>query len=79
MKEACEVCGGAVEPQDAVRAELSVGEQMCPTPMTFHKACYERASVLWKPDPDSYCVTDPMFPETSEWTPRETSEHGAGL
>ncbi|MGH2767644.1 MAG: hypothetical protein ACRDIF_01630 [Actinomycetota bacterium] len=67
--ETCEVCGGDVT-GDAVRADLSIGEMMCPTPMTFHRACYEQASELWKPDPDSICQVDPEYPETQQWTPR---------
>lgn len=68
--ELCDVCGGPVTGVDAVRAELSVDQMMCPSPMTFHTACYEKASHLWKPDTDSVCVTDPEFPETQQWTPR---------
>ncbi|MGH9269279.1 MAG: hypothetical protein ACRD0D_14030 [Acidimicrobiales bacterium] len=63
----CDVCGDAVPPEDAHVAELSVSAAMCPTPMTFHKGCYEKASELWQPDPDSYCTVDPMFPETARW------------
>jgi hypothetical protein len=41
--------------------------------MNFHKECYEKASELWHPDPDSYCEVDPLFPETGQWTlPEET-------
>lgn len=63
----CDVCGGEVAPSEAVAAEMAAGELMCPTPMVFHPACYERACELWQPDPDSYCVTDPLFPETQQW------------
>ena len=66
--ELCDVCGGAVPAEEAVKAELSAADAMCPTPMTFHKACYEQASRIWQPDPDSYCTTDPDFPETQQWT-----------
>ena len=65
--EICEVCGLEVDPADAVRTEVSVGDMMCPTAMTFHRACHERASELWQPDADSYCTTDPEFPETQTW------------
>ena len=67
--ETCDVCGAPVPASEAVREEVSVGDMMCPTPMTFHPACYEKASALWQPNPDSYCVTDPEFPETQQWTP----------
>jgi hypothetical protein len=40
---------------------------MCPTAMTFHTACFEQASAMWEPDPDSYCTVDPLFPETGQW------------
>lgn len=64
----CDVCGQEVAEADAYRAELAVGDMMCPAPMLFHKACYEQASDMWKPDPDSYCTVDPEFPETGQWT-----------
>lgn len=50
-----------------VKAELVINNAICPTAMTFHAACYEQASVLWKPDPDSYCTVDDRFPETGQW------------
>lgn len=64
----CDVCGGEIRDEQPVRAELSIEEMMCPTPMTFHRACYEKASVLWQPDPDSICVVDPDYPQTQQWT-----------
>ncbi|MGH2704964.1 MAG: hypothetical protein ACRDJ4_07695 [Actinomycetota bacterium] len=70
--ETCDVCGGEIS-GDAIRAELSIEEMMCPTPMSFHPACYEQASVLWQPDTESICVVDPDYPETQTWTPRVTS------
>ncbi len=71
--ETCDVCGSEVAASELVREEVSVGDMMCPTPMTFHRACYEKASELWQPNPDSYCVTDPDFPETQQWTPADTT------
>lgn len=69
----CDVCGQDVPPEDAYRAELSAGPaSMCPTPMVFHHACYERAKHLWQPDPDASCAADPLFPETGQWTPAES-------
>ncbi len=69
--ELCELCAGDVAPEEAYRAELTVGETMCPTPMVFHPACYEKAAHLWQADEGSYCTTDPEFPETQQWTPAE--------
>lgn len=40
---------------------------MCPAPMAFHDECWQRASEMWRPDPDSYCEIDPLFPETAQW------------
>ena len=65
--ELCDVCGLNVSTEEAVRAELAPPELMCPTAMVFHPACYEQASEMWKPDPDSTCVVDTMFPETAQW------------
>lgn len=67
MSQSCDVCGVEVPPEDAHAEELSVAGAMCPTPMLFHKSCYERASAMWQPDPDSYCTVDPDFPETAQW------------
>lgn len=68
--EVCELCGGKVTAadKDARREDLSIGGAMCPTPMTFHAECYEKASEVWKPDEDSTCTVDPEFPETQRWT-----------
>ena len=67
----CDVCGRTVTAEDSVKAELSVAGAMCPSPMTFHRACYEQALAMWQPDPDSICVNDPDFPETKRWTQPE--------
>ncbi|MDP9388800.1 MAG: hypothetical protein M3Q48_13035 [Actinomycetota bacterium] len=64
----CDACGREVPPDQGHRAELSVGASMCPTPMAFHDECWEQASALWQPDPDSSCTVDPLFPETGQWT-----------
>lgn len=70
----CEVCGLDVEPDDLVAAEMSVAGAMCPTAMNFHAACYERASAMWQPDPDSICSVDNEFPETMQWTAQQASQ-----
>jgi hypothetical protein len=62
----CDVCGKPVASEDRYQAEVSCSQSMCPTSMTFHQACYEKASSLWQPD-DSYCGIDPDFPEMAEW------------
>lgn len=64
----CDVCARVVPEGEGVRAELSVAGAMCPSAMVFHQECYEQASELWQPDPDSYCAVDPDFPETGQWT-----------
>jgi hypothetical protein len=63
----CDVCGGEVAADEAVRAELMAGELMCPTPMVFHPACHQRAAEMWQPDPESSCVVDTEFPEAMQW------------
>lgn len=65
--ELCELCAEQVSPEDAYRAELSVGDLMCPTPMTFHRACYERAAEIWQPGDATMCGYDPDLPETGQW------------
>ncbi len=61
----CDVCGQEVPTGEEIQAEVSVEQLMCPTSMTFHPDCYERASALWQAD-DS-CSLDPDFPEMSAW------------
>jgi hypothetical protein len=68
VQEMCDVCGQAVPADDMVKAELTAAGAMCPSAMTFHTACYEKASSMWQPDPESYCTVDPLFPETGQWT-----------
>jgi len=68
LGEMCDACGQVVPPEVAVKAELTVSGAMCPSAMTFHPDCAEKASELWHPDPDSYCTYDPRFPETGQWT-----------
>lgn len=71
--EICEACSAPVDSADAYRAELTVGDMMCPSPMVFHRDCYEQAKHLWQPNPDSICVSDPEYPETQQWTPRPSA------
>lgn len=70
----CDVCGGEVPPEEAVTADLSAADAMCPSPMVLHKACRDQASAMWQPDPDSYCTVDPEFPETAQWTVPQDSQ-----
>ena len=74
VPEQCDVCGVPVPADEMVKTELSVAGAMCPTAMTFHKACYDQASAMWQPDPDSYCTVDPLFPETGQWVLPEDAE-----
>src|SRR5215210_2709484 len=77
--EQCDVCGQTVPSDDMVKTELTVAGAMCPTAMTFHTGCYEKASAMWQPDPESYCTADPLFPETGQWTlPEEARPAGRG-
>ena len=63
----CDVCGREVPEGTGHREEVSVSGAMCPAPMAFHDECWATASVMWQPDPDSYCEIDPLFPETAQW------------
>ena len=72
------MCGQDVPADDMVKSEFTVLGAMCPTAMTFHKACYEQAAYLWQPDPDSYCTVDPLFPETGQWVTPEEARQGQG-
>lgn len=64
----CDVCGHEVADEEAVASsDLAIGDLTCPTAMVLHPACYERASALWRPDPESTCLVDPNFPETQQW------------
>lgn len=65
--EVCEACGGEVRPDEAYRAELSVGDLMCPTSMTFHRECYPQASEVWESPPETTCTFDAEYPETQNW------------
>lgn len=66
--QTCEACGLEVAPDASVQAEMTFGEQaMCPTPMSFHPRCYERARDLWYEPAESLCSVDPEFPETGRW------------
>lgn len=67
LAEPCDVCGVDVAADEAVRAELTAGEMMCPTSMVFHPACHEEASRMWQPDPDSTCTFDVEYPQTQRW------------
>lgn len=67
LAEQCDVCGGDIDAEEVVRAELTVGGMMCPTAMVFHPVCHEVASSMWQPDPESYCTVDDRFPETGQW------------
>lgn len=40
---------------------------MCPTPMSFHPPCHERATEVWELPDEALCAVDPEFPETAHW------------
>ena len=42
----CDICGGGVLEEDQIDAALTLGGVMCPTPMTFHRSCYEAAQAM---------------------------------
>ncbi|HVM12701.1 MAG TPA: hypothetical protein VM287_00020 [Egibacteraceae bacterium] len=66
--QTCEACGLEVAPDEAVQAEMTFGEAaMCPTPMSFHPQCFERAGDVWFESGDSLCSVDPEYPETGRW------------
>ncbi|HVL99213.1 MAG TPA: hypothetical protein VM324_07975 [Egibacteraceae bacterium] len=67
--ETCEACGSEVAAAEAVRVEMAVEDLMCPTPMSFHRECYESADQVWGPPTgESLCAVDPEFPdETRRW------------
>lgn len=62
----CDICGQVVSPEEAVVADMSVSQSMCPTSMTLHPACHEAASDMWQHD-DTCQVGDPDFPEMDQW------------
>ena len=39
----CDICGGGVVEEEQIDTALTLGGTMCPTPMTFHRSCYEAA------------------------------------
>ena len=42
----CDICGGGVVEEEQIHAALTLGGTMCPTPMTFHRSCYEAAQAM---------------------------------
>lgn len=78
IAESCDVCGQDVPKDDMIKTEMTVAGAMCPTAMTFHTACYEKAAAMWQPEAgDSYCTVDPLFPETGKWVvPEEARPEG---
>ena len=64
----CDVCAQPVSEDDCFQTELTAQGATCPMMMSFHLACYERASSLWIPEgPDSPGRVDPLVPETAQW------------
>ncbi len=67
LTEMCDICGRDVDFRDAIRAEMTTDELMCPTSMTFHPACYEAAAAMWHVDGESMCTVDAEFREVGLW------------
>ena len=42
----CDICGGGVAEEEQIDTALTLGGVMCPTPMTFHRSCYEAAQAM---------------------------------
>lgn len=75
----CDVCGQPVPSDEAVRAEMSVSQMMCPTSMTFHPACHERARALWQDDETCSVAADVAdYPELAQWAVGPEAPSGAG-
>ena len=75
----CDVCGQPVAADEAVRAEMSVSQMMCPTSMTFHPACHERATALWQNDDTCSIDADVAdYPEMAQWAVGPESPAGTG-
>ncbi len=80
LRPTCDICGQDVSPEEAYNTELTAQGPTCPTAMTMHQACYQRASELWVPEAaDSTCTYDPLFPETGQWSQlQRAAEEAAG-
>jgi len=42
----CDVCGGGVSEDERTDAALTLADTMCPSPMTFHRSCFEGAQEM---------------------------------
>lgn len=63
------MCGQEVVADEAYRGDMMASELMCPTPMTLHQACFQKASGMWQlDDSDASCPYDPDYPETALFT-----------
>ncbi|MBW3644833.1 MAG: hypothetical protein KY441_04940 [Actinobacteria bacterium] len=75
----CDVCGQPVPADEAVRAEMSVSQMMCPTSMTFHPACHARATALWQNDDTCTLAADVAdYPEMAQWAVGRQGATGTG-
>jgi len=73
----CDICGQPVAAGEAVRGEMMTSELMCPTNMTLHQDCFEKAAVMWAVE-EPECGYDPRYPETAEWSANPGDEVAAG-
>ncbi|MGH9127330.1 MAG: hypothetical protein ACRDZ8_21810 [Acidimicrobiales bacterium] len=74
--EMCDICGQPLPADEAVRGEMMTSELMCPTHMTMHQDCFEKASVMWAPEVDE-CPYDSRYPETAAWSANPGDEVAA--
>lgn len=69
LGELCDICGQEVVAEEAYRGDMMASELMCPTPMTLHQTCFQKASGMWQlDDSDASCAYDPDYPETALFT-----------
>lgn len=59
----CDICGGGVLEEEQVDAALTLGGAMCPTPMTFHRCCYDSAQALLGSASDTLSCEAPVDDE----------------
>jgi hypothetical protein len=62
----CDICGGAVPEEERSDAALTLAGAMCPTPMTFHRSCYEAAQVILGSPSDTLLCEAPADDEQGQ-------------
>ena len=61
----CDICGGGVAGEEQIDAAFTLGGTMCPTPMTFHRSCYEAAQAMLGSASDTLLCEAPAEDERS--------------